>query len=214
MEVIILNSDRSKLIISTGVIIFLIIITWTIMGWPLDVSNIYFWLFILIGLLEAIIVIVINEYLYKKKKRRDNKKLQKINNILLIIIFVLGGLIILCSSGAIWYFSKLNQYNDYPNGTMSYTLEDYNKELLVPSYSIIVGEYWDELIVFRTPKSTEQITEELNSIFTSDPFIRYETNDGYVYYNSADDYTITNYEVYDKLFMNTFNLVYCDGLCN
>ena len=79
-----MTKDKSKIIISTGIIIFLIIITWTAMGWPLGFSNEYFWIFIFISFIEAVLVIVINEILktkLKKKKKKDNKRIQKINNI-------------------------------------------------------------------------------------------------------------------------------------
>ena len=213
-----MTKDKSKIIISTGVIIFLIIITWTAMGWPLGFSNEHFWIFIFISFIEAVLVIVINEILktkLKKKKKKDNKRIQKINNILLIIVFSLGALLILAISGAIWMFDSINQYSKiYPSGTMTYKLNNSDTELIIPSYSIITGEYWDELIVFRSPKEVSQLEEELSNILNSEPFTVYETDNGYVYYNETGNYTITGYEINKHLFMNTFNLVYCDGLCD
>ena len=97
---------------------------------------------------------------------------------------------------------------------MTFKLKDYDKELIIPSYSIISGEYWDELIVFKSPKKVSQLEREINDILNSEKFSVYETEDGNVYYNEEDDYTIVGYEVNKHLFMNTFNLVYCDGLCN
>ena len=214
-----MKEDRSKLIISIGIIICLIIITWTAMEWPLGFSNEYFWIFIVISFTEAVIVIAINEILKsklkKKKKKKDNKHFQKINNILLIVIISLASLLILAVSGAIWIFKEINQYSKiYPNGTMTYALESYDSELIIPSYSIIAGEYWDELIVFRSPKDADQLKKELDDILNSDTFTPYETDNGTVYYNETDNYTITDYEVNEHLFMNTFNITYCDGLCN
>ena len=42
-----MDKDNSKIIISCGITIFLILITWTVMGWPLGLYNIKFWIFIL-----------------------------------------------------------------------------------------------------------------------------------------------------------------------
>ena len=212
-----MNKDNSKIIISSGIIIFLILITWTVMGWPLNITDITFWIFIFVSFFEAILVVVVNEILKSKlkKEKKDNKKIQKINNVLLITIFILGSLIILSLSGIIWMFDQINQYSKiYPDGTMTYELEDYDKELIIPSYSIIEGEYWDELIVFKSPKDADQLENELSTILNSSPFIKYETENGNVYYNRDEDYTITSYEVHKNLFMNSFNLVYCDGLCD
>ena len=33
------SKDSSKIIISVGIIVFLVLITWTAMGWPLGFSN-------------------------------------------------------------------------------------------------------------------------------------------------------------------------------
>ena len=211
------SKDSSKIIISVGIIVFLVLITWTAMGWPLGFSNEYFWIFIFVSFIEAVIVIIVNEIIKGrlKKKKKDNKKLQKINNILLIIVFILGALIILAISWSIYMFKEINQYSkSYPEGVMTYKLKDYDKELIIPSYSIISGEYWDELIVFKSPKNVSQLEREINDILNSEKFSVYETEDGNVYYNDEDDYTIVGYEVNKHLFMNTFNLVYCDGLCN
>ena len=211
------SKDSSKIIISVGIIVFLVLITWTAMGWPLGFSNEYFWIFIFVSFIEAVIVIIVNEIIKGrlKKKKKDNKKLQKINNILLIIVFILGALIILAISWSIYMFKEINQYSkSYPEGVMTYKLKDYDKELIIPSYSIISGEYWDELIVFKSPKKVSQLEREINDILNSEKFSVYETEDGNVYYNEEDDYTIVGYEVNKHLFMNTFNLVYCDGLCN
>ena len=130
-----MKEDQSKLIISIGIIISLIIITWTAMKWPLGFSNEYFWIFIVIAFIEAVIVIVVNEILKskfkKKKKKKDNKKFQKANNILLIIIISLSSLLMLSVSGAIWVFSEINQYSKiYPSGTMTYSLDSYESELI------------------------------------------------------------------------------------
>ena len=213
-----MKEDKSKLIISIGIIVCLIIITWTAMGWPLGISNEYFWIFIIISFAEAVVVIVINEILkakLKKKKKKGNKHFQKVNNILLIVIISLASLLMLTASGTIWMFSEFNQYSKiYPSGTMTYSLNSYDTELIIPSYSIIAGEYWDELIIFRSPKNVEQLKEELDNIFNSELFTPYKTDDKTVYYNETDNYTITDYEVNKHLFMNTFNLTYCDGLCN
>ena len=107
------SKDSSKIIISVGIIVFLVLITWTAMGWPLGFSNEYFWIFIFVSFIEAVIVIIVNEIIKGrlKKKKKDNKKLQKINNILLIIVFILGALIILAISGSIYMFKEINQYS-------------------------------------------------------------------------------------------------------
>ena len=78
-----MNKDNSKIIISSGIIIFLILITWTVMGWPLNITDITFWIFIFVSFFEAILVVVVNEILKSKlkKKKKDNKKIQKINNV-------------------------------------------------------------------------------------------------------------------------------------
>lgn len=209
--------DKSRKIFITGIIICLVLITWTIMSWPLGLYDLKFWIFIFIALFEAILVVVINELLKtkQKKKKRDNKKLQKQFNTLLIVAFVVGILLIISLSSIIWILTSLNNISKaYPEGTMTYELEEYDKELIIPSYSVIEGEYWDELVVFRSPKSTDQLESELSTILNSSPFIKYETENGNVYYNRDEDYTITSYEVHKNLFMNSFNLVYCDGLCD
>lgn len=212
-----MNKDQSKVIIITGLSIFLIVITWTAMGWPLDFTDLLFWIFVFVAFLEVVLIIFANELIkrkLKKKKKKDSKRLQTLNNIYLIIGVIFSSLLIFAISGIVWGVNELNQYKEiYPAGTMTYKLEDYDKELIVPSYSVIDGEYWDELIVFRSPKSADKLEEELAEIFNSVPFDQYETEDGMVYYNSKEDYTIISYEVHENLFMNSFNLVYCDGYC-
>ena len=97
---------------------------------------------------------------------------------------------------------------------MTYTKADYDKDIVIPSYSVFDNEYWDEVIVFYSPKDAIQLKKELDDIFNSSEFVKYETDSGDVYYNQESDYTIVDYQVNEKLFMNSFNLVYCDGLCN
>lgn len=212
-----MNKDRSNIILLVGLSIFLIVITWTVMGWPLGMKELLFWIFIFVAFLEVVILIVGNEIIkrrLKKKKRKDTKRLQKLNNIYLIGGVIFSSLFIIAISGIIWMIKEINQYQSiYPEGTMAYKLEEYDKELIVPSYSVIDGEYWDELIVFKSPKEVSKIEEELSDIFNSVPFDKYETEDGVVYYNTEENYTIMGYEVYDNLFMNSFNLRYCDGFC-
>lgn len=212
-----MNKDRSNIILLSGLSIFLIVITWTVMGWPFGFKELLFWIFIFVSFLEVVVLIVGNEVIkrkFKKKKKKDNKRLQKLNNIYLIGGVIFSSLFIVALSGIVWMVKEINQYQEvYPNGTMTYKLDGYDKELIVPSYSIIDGEYWDELIVFRSPKSVEDIEKELNNIFNSESFSKHETKDGIVYYNKEEDYTIMGYEIYDNLFMNSFNLQYCDGFC-
>lgn len=75
-----MNKDNSKIIISSGIIIFLILITWTVMGWPLNITDITFWIFIFVSFFEAILVVVVNEILKSKlkKKKRIIKKFKKL----------------------------------------------------------------------------------------------------------------------------------------
>ena len=72
----------------------------------------------------------------------------------------------------------------------------------------------NELNVFKYINNINKIKKKINDIKKKKKFSVYETEDGNVYYNEEDDYTIVGYEVNKHLFMNTFNLVYCDGLCN
>ena len=132
-----------------------------------------------------------------------------------MITFIALVLFLIALNILIWGYTSLDNLQDiYPEGTSIYELEDYDKELIIPSYSVINGEYWDELIIFNSPKSTSQLESELRSILNSEPFERITTDNGVVYYNLDFDYTITGYDVNRGLFINSFNLVYCDGLCN
>ena len=42
--------DKSRKIFITGIIICLVLITWTIMSWPLGLYDLKFWIFIFIAL--------------------------------------------------------------------------------------------------------------------------------------------------------------------
>lgn len=209
------KKTTSKLIVCIDIIVFLILFTWTIMGWPHDLGKSIFWLFIVIALFEGVIVAILGNVI-KFKKKKDNKGLQlKKYNISLIVIGVVLFLLACSLSFLFWVFAKTEQYaNYYPEGTMTYTKVDYDKDIVIPSYSIFDNEYWDEVIVFYSPKDANQLKKELDDIFNSSEFVKYETDSGDVYYNQESDYTIVDYQVNEKLFMNSFNLVYCDGLCN
>lgn len=212
-----MNKDQSKIIIATGICLFLIIMTWTIMQWPIAITELEFWIFIFISFLEVVLVIIGSEIIkrkFKKRKKKDAKKLQKMTNITLIVSVVMLTLFSLAISGIVLIFHEINRYSEvYPMETMTYKLEDYEKELIIPSYSVVDGEYWDELVVFGSPKSYNQLEEELAEIFNTVPFEKIETDNGVFYYNQESDYTVTNYEIHNGLYMRTFNISYCDGYC-
>ncbi len=187
------------------------------MQWPIAITELEFWIFIFISFLEVVLVIIGSEIIkrkFKKRKKKDAKKLQKMTNITLIVSVVMLTLFSLVISGIVLIFHEINRYSEvYPMGTMTYKLEDYEKELIIPSYSVVDGEYWDELVVFGSPKSYNQLEEELEEIFNTVPFEKIETDNGVFYYNQESDYTVTNYEIHNGLYMRTFNISYCDGYC-
>ncbi len=213
-----MNNNQSRKTIIIGIIISLILITWSIFSWPIDLYSIKFWIFVFVALFESIVGIVINELLQKrkkKKKRKDNKKLLKQYNVAVLVACIVSVLLIVSIIAIIWIFSVFGRVsNIYPEGTITYEMSGYEKSLIVPSYSLIDGEYWGEVVVFRSPKSYNQLKAELADILNSAPFEVYETEDGDVYYNTEEDYTIIEYNVNRNLFINSFNLVYCDGLCD
>ena len=69
------KKTTSKLIVCIDIIVFLILFTWTIMGWPHDLGKSIFWLFIVIALFEGVTVAILGNVI-KFKKKKDNKGLQ------------------------------------------------------------------------------------------------------------------------------------------
>ena len=66
---------------------------------------------------------------------------------------------------------------------------------------------------FNSPKNANQLKSEIESILNSEEFTKYETEFGNYYYNSEYDYTITGYDVFEGLTINSFNYVFCNGNC-
>ena len=211
---------KKKPIMEIGISGVLIIITSAIMNYPINITTLEFWLFIMLAFFECIVVIFISRFVKKKKKKKkiDKKYLEKANQIKLIVIFSL--VIILIITLSITKNILIDVYdakNVYPESTdnFEYYISNDNKSISIPipSYSIYLGTNWGELMQFNSPKNSNQLKNEIENILNSDAFTVYETEFGNYYYNSEYDYTITGYDIYEGLAMNSFNYVFCNGNC-
>ncbi len=211
---------KKKPIMEIGISGVLIIITSAIMNYPINITTLEFWLFIMLAFFECIVVILISRFVKKKRKKKkiDKKYLEKANQIKLIVIFSL--VIILIITLSITKNILIDVYdakNVYPESTdnFEYYISNDNKSISIPipSYSIYLGTNWGELMQFNSPKNSNQLKNEIENILNSDAFTVYETEFGNYYYNSEYDYTITGYDIYEGLAMNSFNYVFCNGNC-
>lgn len=205
-------------IMEIGIIILLIVITAAIMNYPIDLRSLEFWLFIMIIFFETIVIILISYKGHKKinKKKIDKKYLEKANQNKLIIIFSLSiVLVIVLSIIKNILVDIYDAKNIYPEGTdtYSYYINSEEKIIPIPSYSVYLGVNWGELMQFNSPKNANQLKSEIESILNSEEFTKYETEFGNYYYNSEYDYTITGYDVFEGLTINSFNYVFCNGNC-
>ena len=207
-------------ILEIGISVLLIVITFAIMNYPINITSLEFWLFIMLAFFECIVVVLISKIIKKKRKKKkiDKKYLEHVNQTKLIIIFVLSIILVIVLS--IIRNILVDVYeakNIYPQSTenLEYHVlnEDKNVYIPIPSYSIYLGTNWGELMQFNSPKNANQLKEEIENILNSDTFIKYETEFGDYYYNSEYDYTITGYDVYEGLAINSFNYVFCNGNC-
>lgn len=211
--------DKRKPILEIGIIVLLILITAAIMNYPINIRGLEFWLFIIIALFETVLVIFITYIINKnrkKKKKIDKKYLEKANQNKLIIIFSLSiVLVIVLSIIKNILVDIYDAKNIYPEGTdtYSYYINSEEKIIPIPSYSVYLGTSWGELMQFQSPKNSNQLKSEIEDILNSDEFIKYETEFGDYYYNSEYDYTITGYDVFEGLAINSFNYVFCNGNC-
>ena len=207
--------DKRKPILEIGIIVLLILITAAIMNYPINIRGLEFWLFIMLAFFESVVVILISR-LIKKKKKIDKKYLEKANQNKLIIIFSLSiVLVIVLSIIKNILVDIYDAKNIYPEGTdtYSYYINSEEKIIPIPSYSVYLGTSWGELMQFQSPKNSNQLKSEIEDILNSDEFIKYETEFGDYYYNSEYDYTITGYDVFEGLAINSFNYVFCNGNC-
>lgn len=211
--------DKRKPILEIGTIVLLILITAAIMNYPINIRGLEFWLFIIIALFETVLVIFITYIINKnrkKKKKIDKKYLEKANQNKLIIIFSLSiVLVIVLSIIKNILVDIYDAKNIYPEGTdtYSYYINSEEKIIPIPSYSVYLGVNWGELMQFNSPKNANQLKSEIESILNSEEFTKYETEFGNYYYNSEYDYTITGYDVFEGLTINSFNYVFCNGNC-
>ena len=211
---------KKKPIMEIGISGVLIIITSAIMNYPINITTLEFWLFIMLAFFECIVVILISRFVKKKRKKKkiDKKYLEKTNQTKLIVIFSL--IVILIITLSITKNILIDVYdakNVYPESidTFEYYVSNDNKSISIPipSYSIYLGTNWGELMQFNSPKNSNQLKNEIENILNSDAFTVYETEFGNYYYNSEYDYTITGYDIYEGLAMNSFNYVFCNGNC-
>ena len=211
---------KKKPIMEIGISGVLIIITSAIMNYPINITTLEFWLFIMLAFFECIVVILISRFVKKKRKKKkiDKKYLEKTNQTKLIVIFSL--IVILIITLSITKNILIDVYdakNVYPESTdnFEYYISNDNKSISIPipSYSIYLGTNWGELMQFNSPKNSNQLKNEIENILNSDAFTVYETEFGNYYYNSEYDYTITGYDIYEGLAMNSFNYVLCNGNC-
>lgn len=211
---------KKKPIMEIGISGVLIIITSAIMNYPINITTLEFWLFIMLAFFECIVVILISRFVKKKRKKKkiDKKYLEKTNQTKLIVIFSL--IVILIITLSITKNILIDVYdakNVYPESTdnFEYYISNDNKSISIPipSYSIYLGTNWGELMQFNSPKNSNQLKNEIENILNSDAFTVYETEFGNYYYNSEYDYTITGYDIYEGLAMNSFNYVFCNGNC-
>ena len=81
-----------KSILEIGISILLIVTTFAIMNYPINITTLEFWLFIMLAFFESVVVILISRLIKrnKKKKKIDKKYLEHANQTKLIIIFSLS----------------------------------------------------------------------------------------------------------------------------
>lgn len=209
-----------KSILEIGISILLIVITFAIMNYPINITTLEFWLFIMLAFFESVVVILISILIKRKKKKKkiDKKYLEHANQTKLIIIFSLSIVLVVVLSIVRnilvdVYYAK----NIYPKSReeLEYNIVSDEKKVSIPipSYSVYLGTSWGELMQFQSPKNSNQLKSEIEDILNSDEFIKYETEFGDYYYNSEYDYTITGYDVFEGLAINSFNYVFCNGNC-
>lgn len=209
-----------KSILEIGISILLIVITFAIMNYPINITTLEFWLFIMLAFFESVVVILISRLIKRKKKKKkiDKKYLEHANQTKLIIIFSLSIVLVVVLSIVRnilvdVYYAK----NIYPKSReeLEYNIVSDEKKVSIPipSYSVYLGTSWGELMQFQSPKNSNQLKSEIEDILNSDEFIKYETEFGDYYYNSEYDYTITGYDVFEGLAINSFNYVFCNGNC-
>ena len=207
-------------ILEIGINILLIIITFVIMNYPINITTLEFWLFIMLAFFECVVVILISRFIKKKKKMKkiDKKYLEKINQTKLIIIFSLSIILVIALSIMrdilVDVYDAKNIYPESIENLEYHVISDDKKvSIPIPSYSVYLGTNWGELMRFYSPKNASQLKSEIENILNSDEFIKYETEFGNYYYNEQYDYTITGYDVFEGLAINSFNYVFCNGLC-
>lgn len=209
-----------KSILEIGISILLIVITFAIMNYPINITTLEFWLFIMLAFFESVVVILISRLIKrnKKKKKIDKKYLEHANQTKLIIIFSLSiVLVVVLSIVRNILVDVYDAKNIYPKSReeLEYNIVSDEKKVSIPipSYSVYLGTSWGELMQFQSPKNSNQLKSEIEDILNSDEFIKYETEFGDYYYNSEYDYTITGYDVFEGLAINSFNYVFCNGNC-
>ncbi len=209
-----------KSILEIGISILLIVTTFAIMNYPINITTLEFWLFIMLAFFESVVVILISRLIKrnKKKKKIDKKYLEHANQTKLIIIFSLSiVLVVVLSIVRNILVDVYDAKNIYPKSReeLEYNIVSDEKKVSIPipSYSVYLGTSWGELMQFQSPKNSNQLKSEIEDILNSDEFIKYETEFGDYYYNSEYDYTITGYDVFEGLAINSFNYVFCNGNC-
>lgn len=209
-----------KSILEIGISILLIVTTFAIMNYPINITTLEFWLFIMLAFFECIVVVLISKIIKKKRKKKkiDKKYLEHANQTKLIIIFSLSiVLVVVLSIVRNILVDVYDAKNIYPKSReeLEYNIVSDEKKVSIPipSYSVYLGTSWGELMQFQSPKNSNQLKSEIEDILNSDEFIKYETEFGDYYYNSEYDYTITGYDVFEGLAINSFNYVFCNGNC-
>ena len=209
-----------KSILEIGISILLIVITFAIMNYPINITTLEFWLFIMLAFFESVVVILRSRLIKRKKKKKkiDKKYLEHANQTKLIIIFSLSiVLVVVLSIVRNILVDVYDAKNIYPKSReeLEYNIVSDEKKVSIPipSYSVYLGTSWGELMQFQSPKNSNQLKSEIEDILNSDEFIKYETEFGDYYYNSEYDYTITGYDVFEGLAINSFNYVFCNGNC-
>ena len=57
-------------ILEIGISVLLIVITFAIMNYPINITSLEFWLFIMIAFFECIVVVLISKIIKKKRKKK------------------------------------------------------------------------------------------------------------------------------------------------
>ena len=155
---------KKKPIMEIGISGVLIIITSAIMNYPINITTLEFWLFIMLAFFECIVVILISRFVKKKRKKKkiDKKYLEKTNQTKLIVIFSL--IVILIITLSITKNILIDVYdakNVYPESidTFEYYVSNDNKSISIPipSYSIYLGTNWGELMQFNSSKNSNKL---------------------------------------------------------